>query len=84
MGFKTFNSVINEDYDEMNGKGKIKKIIDSAEELANIYNTPEVLDICKYNQKLYFNVEHRKKIFNEVFLNKLCDIQNLIIHKTLI
>ena len=84
MGFKTFDSVINEDYDSTIGKNKIKKIIDSAEELVNIYNASEVLDICKYNQKLYFNVEHRKKIFNEVFLNKLYDIQNLIIHKTLI
>jgi|694.fasta_scaffold01463_25 hypothetical protein len=84
MGFKTFDSVINEDYDSSYGKDKIKKIIDSAEELANIYNTPEVLGICKYNQQLYFNVEQRKKIFNEVFLNKLCDIQNLTIPKTLI
>lgn len=84
MGFKTFNSVINEDYDDMMGKDKIKKIIDSAIELSNVYNSKEVLDICKFNQKLYFNVEYRKKVFNESFLNKLYDVENLTIPKTLI
>jgi hypothetical protein len=84
MGFKTFNSVINEDYDEMNGKGKIKKIIDSAEELSNIYNTQEVLDICRFNQELYSNLEHRRKICKEVFLNEIHAIKNPIVPKTLI
>ena len=84
MGFKTFNSVINEDYDEMNGKDKIKKIIDSALQLSNVYNSKEVLDICKFNQKLYFDFDYRKQIYKEFFLNKLCDVQNLTIPKTLI
>jgi hypothetical protein len=84
MGFKTFNSVINEDYDEMMDIDKITQVVNSAEELASIYNIPEVLDICNYNQKLYFNVEHRKKVFNDVFLNKLYDVENLTIPKTLI
>ena len=65
-------------------KHKIIHLLNSAEELANIYNTPEVLSICEYNQKLYFNVEHREKIVKESFLNKLCDVQNLTIPKTLI
>jgi hypothetical protein len=84
MGFKTFNSVINEDYDNMNGKNKIKQIIDSAEVLANIYNTPEVLDICKFNKELYSNLEHRRQICKEVFLDKLYEIKNLTINKKLI
>jgi hypothetical protein len=84
MGFKTFNSVINENYDEMIGKDKITQVINSAEELANIYNTPQVLNICRFNQELYFNFEHRKKVFKELFLNKLYDIKNLTIHTTLI
>ncbi len=84
MGFKTFNSVINEDYDDMVGKDKIKKIIDSALELSNVYNSKEVLDICKFNQKLYFDFDYRKQIYKEVFLNKICDVQNLTIPKTLI
>jgi hypothetical protein len=84
MGFKTFNSVINEDYDDMYGKDKIKQIIDSAIELSNIYDSKEVLEICKFNQQLYFNLEHRKKICKEVFLDKLYDIKNPIVHKSLI
>jgi hypothetical protein len=84
MGFKTFNSVINEDYDETIGKDKITLVINSAEELAKIYNTAKVLDICKFNQELYFDFEHRKKVFKEVFLNKLYDVKNLTISKTLI
>ena len=84
MGFKTFNSVIDEGYDEMRGGGKITQILNSAENLANIYNTPQVLNICKYNQELYFNLEYRKKIFREVFLDKLCDAKKLTISKNLI
>jgi hypothetical protein len=68
----------------MNGKDKIKKIIDSALELSNVYNSKEVLDICKFNQKLYFDFQYRKQIYKELFLNKICDVQNLTIPKTLI
>ena len=76
MGFKTFNSVINEDYDEMDGDHKIKHIINSAVELSNVYNTQEVLDICKFNQDLYFNDEYRKDILNNTFLNYLYNIES--------
>jgi len=84
MGFKTFNSVINEDYDNMRGRNKIKQIIDSAVELSNLYNTKEVLDICRYNQQLYFNMEHRKQIYKELFLDKLYDIDKITQSKSLI
>jgi len=84
MGFKTFNSVINEDYDDMSGRDKIKKIIDSAEELCNIYNTKEVLEICRFNQELYLNSEYRKQICKELFLDRLYDIGNMMKTKSLI
>jgi hypothetical protein len=84
MGFKTFNSLINEDYDEMDGDYKIKHIINSAEELSNIYNTKEVLEICKFNQNLYFNSEYRKKMCKILFLDKLYDVENIIKFKSLI
>ena len=84
MGFKTFNSVINEEYDNMRGPNKINQIIDSAIELSNIYDSKEVLEICKFNKELYFNLEHRRRICKEVFLDKLYEIKNLIITKTLI
>ena len=84
MGFKTFNSVINEDYDDMDGDHKIKHIINSAVELSNVHNTQEVLDICKFNQDLYFDKNHRRKIFNDYFLNYLYDIEKHTKLKTLI
>jgi hypothetical protein len=84
MGFKTFNSVINEDYDDMKSGDKIKQIIDSAIELSNIYDSKEVLEICKFNQQLYFNLEHRRQICKEVFLDKIYNISNPKTAKTLI
>jgi len=84
MGFKTFNSVINEDYDDMVGKNKIKKIIDSAIELSNIYDSKEVVEICKFNQELYYNLEYRKQMCKSLFLDKLYDIEKFIKLKNLI
>jgi len=81
MGFKTFNSVINEDYDDMSGVDKVKQIIDSAIELSNIYNTKDVLDICKFNQNLYFNNEYRKQICKKLFLTKLSDVEHIGLDK---
>jgi hypothetical protein len=76
MGFKTFNTLINEDYDEMIGDAKLKQIIDSAEELANIYNNPDVLEICRFNQKIYSDKNHRNDICKNSFLNSIVDIKN--------
>ena len=84
MGFKTFNSVINEDYDEMDGDIKIKHIINSAVELSNLYDTKEVMDICKFNQDLYFNNKYRKSILNDTFLIHLHNIETYIHPKSLI
>lgn len=75
MGFKTFNLIINESYDEMVSDNKIKQIIDSAIELSNVYDSPKVLEICDFNQKLYFDKNHRKKILRDYFLNYLYDIE---------
>jgi hypothetical protein len=76
MGFKTFNTLINEDYDSMAGDVKLKQIIDSAEELAGIYNKPEVLEICKFNQKIYYDRNHRRSIYKKTFLSSLSKIKN--------
>lgn len=84
MGFKTFNSVINEVYDEMTGDSKIKHVVDSAEELSNIYNDPSVLEICRFNQSLYSNIEHRRRMCDDLFLNSLYDIRKKLYSKTLI
>ena len=84
MGFKTFNSVINEDYDNMSGRDKITKIIDSAVELARVWDSPEVVDICRFNQELYFNSEYRKQICKDLFIDRLYEIGNVTKPKSLI
>jgi hypothetical protein len=76
MGFKTFDTLINEDYDEMSGNAKIKQIIDSAEELSKIYNNPDVLEICRFNQEKYLDKNFRKEIYKNSFLNNIVDIKN--------
>jgi hypothetical protein len=84
MGFKTFNSVINEEYDDTSGGGKITKIIDSAVELAKVWNSPEVRTICRFNQELYFNSEHRKQICKDLFIDRLYEIGNVTKPKSII
>jgi hypothetical protein len=76
MGFKTFNTLINEDYDEMIGDAKLKQVINSAEELSKIYNTSEVIEICKFNQKMYYDINHRRSIYKKTFLKSLTEIKN--------
>jgi hypothetical protein len=74
MGFQTFNSVINEDYDNMTGKNKVKHVVDAAIELCKIYNTSEVLEICQFNRELYLNHQFRKEVCKKLFFDKLEEI----------
>ena len=68
----------------MTGDSKIKHVVDSAEELSNIYNDPSVLEICRFNQSLYSNIEHRRRMCDDLFLNSLYDIRKKLYSKTLI
>jgi hypothetical protein len=83
FGFKTFDGIINEDYDlEEDVDVKLDKIIDSAIQLAKQYNTKEVLDIIEYNTNLFKSIEHKKEIVDKFFLKpfeNLFKIQNKII-----
>jgi hypothetical protein len=69
FGFKTFEDIINEDYDtETNPNKKINKIVNSSIELLKKYNTKEVLDIVEYNFNLFKDIEHKKQIVEKFFL----------------
>lgn len=75
MGFRTFKSVIDEKYDELDeGSNKITEIVNAAENLCEVYNNPEVLEVCDYNQKLYLNDSFRENFFKTVFLDNLQNI----------
>jgi hypothetical protein len=78
FGFKTFNTVINEDYDlEEDVDARLDKIIDSAIKLAELYNTKEVLDIIEYNKTLFKDIEHKRKIVETFFLRPFENIFNI-------
>lgn len=83
FGFKTFDSVIDEDYDlEEDIDVKLDKIINSAIQLAERYNTKEVLDIIEYNANLFKSIEHKKEVIEKLFLKpfeNLFKIQNKFI-----
>jgi hypothetical protein len=75
FGFKTFNNVIDESYDlEEDVDIKLDKIVTSAIQLLDKYNTNEVLDIIEYNKALFKNIEHKKSIIEEYFIK---DFQNI-------
>ncbi len=75
FGFKTFDSIIDESYDfEDDIDVKLDKLITSAIELKNKYNTKEVLEINEYNKTLFKSIEHKKSIVEEYFIK---DFQNI-------
>ena len=65
MGFKTFNSVINEDYDDMGSGGKISKVIDSGGKKIAYLMYNQFLGLVESENKDY-NSE-----LNDVFSNFL-------------
>jgi hypothetical protein len=72
FGFKTFDSVVNEDYDiEEDIDIKLNKVIDTAIDLVKKYNSKEILDIIEYNSNLFKNIEHKRKIVETFFLKPL-------------
>ncbi len=75
FGFKTFDTIIDESYDfEDDIDVKLDKLITSAIELKNKYNTKEVLEIIEYNKTLFKSIEHKKSIVEEYFIK---DFQNI-------
>jgi hypothetical protein len=72
LGFKTFNSIVNENYDDMNaGDVKMNSLIDAAVELSKVYNTDEVKSICKWNKSILIDINHSKNIVEKYFLKYL-------------
>jgi hypothetical protein len=53
---------------------KLDKVISSAIELLDKYNTNEVLDIIEYNKSLFKNIEHKRNLIEKFFIK---DFQNI-------
>ena len=71
LGFKTFSEVIDESYDDANNDIRYKLVVDAAKELASIYNTNKVKQICKHNKNLFFSISHKKDIVKKLFISQL-------------
>jgi hypothetical protein len=69
LGFKTFDSIIDESWDSLsNSDLKLDKIINSAIQLAKVYDSDEVISICKWNKLLLLDKSHTKSIVERYFL----------------
>ena len=71
MGFKTFDKIIDESYDESNDIVRYKLAIKSAQYLLNHYDSNEVQDILDYNFNLLIDSNHINTKFKEYFTNPL-------------
>lgn len=70
-GFKTFNTCIDESYDEMSDDIRMDGVIKAAKELLEKWDSEEVQKICHYNRELYKNKKHKRKWIQDNFLNYL-------------
>ena len=75
-GFKTFDGLINENYDTI--KDPVKRLVSICSEMKRISQLPtdqkrqlwtELYKIANYNQKLFFNIHWQDSIFNEFITN---------------
>jgi hypothetical protein len=65
-GFNTFESLIGE-YDTTS----VESVIVAGLKLLEIWDTADVIDICKSNRKILLNDETHRRIINTYFLNKI-------------
>ena len=71
IGFKTFDSLIDESYDSMDDTERMYESIKQAKELLKFYNTPKLNSILEYNKTLYLNNDFKKQKLQEFFINPL-------------
>ena len=67
LGFKTFNSVWDESYDELEGKDRLEKIYQTINTISQInldYLHKNTHDICVYNKSVLDSYQWKKKIKN--------------------
>lgn len=69
LGFKTFDSIIDESYDNSDDDIRYSNVIDAAQQLVKVYNSQEVRDICEYN-KQYYSKLNVKNIIDNGFLRR--------------
>lgn len=71
LGFKTFDTLIDESYDEMDDYIRMDYAIDAAKELLKYYGTDELNDILEYNKSLIYDDEKMKVLFEKECIEPL-------------
>lgn len=80
LGFKTFNSIIDESYDTADDSVRINLSLNAAEELLKKYNSDELNEILEYNKKKIRTYYNDVEFFNTIVYNPLKNhINNLVI-----
>ena len=64
LGFKTFDSIIDESYDMADDSIRMELALDAADELLKKYNTDEMNSILKYNIDKIESHSHDSNLFN--------------------
>ena len=76
LGFKTFDSIIDESYDESDDNVRYKLAVDSAVKLLPHYDSKSVQDVLDYNFNLLIDKVYVKNMFNELFTKPLNNLDN--------
>lgn len=71
IGFKTFDTLIDESYDTMDDDVRMDNAIKQAKELLKFHGTDELNLILDYNKKLYINNSFKQTKLEEYFINPL-------------
>jgi hypothetical protein len=71
IGFKTFDSLIDESYDYMDDDFRLYEALIQSKNLLKFYNTAELEYILEYNMELFKDNEFKKEKLHEFFINPL-------------
>ena len=71
IGFKTFDSLIDESYDEVDDSIRMDMAIKAAKELLKYHNSPKLNDILRFNQNKIKEFASNVDFFNSTIVNPL-------------
>lgn len=74
LGFKTFDSIIDESYDTMDDSIRMDMSLKSAGELLKVYDSNEVQSILTYNKNHLNTFINNYEFFNNTIINPLKDL----------
>lgn len=77
LGFKTFDTVIDESYDLEPDSTRMNSAIDQVSRLVSLYHSNEVQEIVKFNRDRIFDKEVMDSIFIKYFIDPLKSLQKL-------